>query len=112
MKILQINFKFHMSKESFLALTEPAAEALAQVEGLHWKIWLLNEETQEGGGVYLFESVETAQAYLAGPLIGGLVRHPGLSDVNVRLSGYMAEPTRITRGPIPRVALATNGQQA
>jgi hypothetical protein len=100
MQILQINFKYNMPVQSYLALTTASAEAIAQVEGCLWKIWLLKEDAQEAGGVYLFESAQAAQAYLASPIVEGLAQHPGISDVSVRLSGYVEEPTRITRGPV------------
>jgi len=94
-----------MSKEEYLAITVPAAETIAQVEGCLWKIWLMNEETQQAGGVYLFENVETANAYLAGPLVGKLASHPGLSDISVHLSGYVEEPTLVTRGPVQNLVM-------
>jgi hypothetical protein len=109
MQILQINFRFNMPIESYLALAASAAEAIAQVEGCVWKIWLLNEASQAAGGVYLFTSVETAQAYLASPFVAGLASHPAISNVSIHLSGYLEEQSRITRGPLPSLELAAAG---
>ncbi|SDK26887.1 Putative mono-oxygenase ydhR [Actinopolyspora mzabensis] len=49
------------------AMTEAFTELAESIDGepgLLWKIWTENRETAEAGGVYLFESHETAQRYL------------------------------------------------
>ena len=53
--ILQINYKLSSSVARFMKEANPAADALAAVAGLRWKIWLVNEAEQEGGGIYLFD---------------------------------------------------------
>lgn len=49
------------------AMTEAFAELADSINtepGFRWKIWTEHPETGEAGGVYLFESHETAQRYL------------------------------------------------
>lgn len=43
-RILQVNFS-----------AQGVADAFAEVPGLRWKTWLLDERRQEAGGIYLFE---------------------------------------------------------
>lgn len=39
------------------------AESIATEPGLRWKIWTENAETNMAGGIYLFDDMESAQAY-------------------------------------------------
>lgn len=41
------------------------AESIANEPGLIWKFWTENQATGEAGGVYLFEDLPSADAYLA-----------------------------------------------
>ena len=31
-----------------------------------WKVWIINDENKEAGGIYLFEDADTLNAYLGG----------------------------------------------
>ncbi len=53
-KILQLNFKFSVSRAEFEQAVSPVVSQFAVVAGLRWKIWMINEEEQEAGGIYLF----------------------------------------------------------
>jgi len=53
----------------FLGKSREAATTISSVEGLIWKIWVLQEEEFEMGGVYLFATRESAEAYLNHPVI-------------------------------------------
>ena len=63
--LLQVDFDYQGPFGDVMsnALKE-LAESINREPGMIWKIWTENERTQEAGGVYLFESEETAQAYL------------------------------------------------
>ena len=98
--IVQINFKYHMPQVEYKGMTEHAAQPIAEVEGLVWKIFLFNEATQEAGGHYLFENVAAAEAYLNGPLITGLRQHPGIKNTSVKLFNIQESATEVTRGPV------------
>ena len=41
------------------------AHDLVNEEGLIWKIWTENEETKEGGGVYVFDNINDVNRYAA-----------------------------------------------
>ena len=63
--ILQVDFPTHgpfgqEMSEAFQAL----AESINQEQGLRWKIWTENIETQEAGGIYLFDEQKYAEQYL------------------------------------------------
>jgi hypothetical protein len=98
--VLQINFKFNVSPAELADAFAPLAEPIAKVPGLRWKIWSLNEATSEFAGIYLFDDAGSVQAYLEGPIIAGLSKHPALSDISVKQFGVIDEFSAITRGPV------------
>jgi hypothetical protein len=102
--VLQTNFTFNVSAEEFQAAAEPLAEAFAAVPGLVWKVWLLNAQTREAGGVYLFDSEASLAAFLDGPLVAGMKESPAIVDVTVRALPVWDAVSSITRAPIPAVA--------
>ena len=98
--LLQINFTFSVSPAELAEAFGPLAEPIAQVPGLRWKIWSLNEATSEFAGIYLFGDVDSVQAYLEGPIIAEVSKHPALSDISVKQFGVLDEFSAITRGPV------------
>jgi hypothetical protein len=99
-KILQINFKFSISPAELAEGFAPLAEPIAQVPGLRWKIWSLNESQSEFAGIYLFDDTASAQAFLEGPIIAGVSEHPALSDIRAKQFDVLDEFSAITRGPV------------
>ncbi len=98
-KLLQVDFPFNCFfwKKMTEALHELALSITAE-PGFIWKIWTEKEIFSEAGGIYLFESEETANAYLEKhtarlkklcvPEVRGRIY-----DINVQLS-------KITKAPI------------
>ena len=99
-KILQINFKFNISGEEYEKAVSPIAGPIAAVDGLRWKVWIVNEAENEAGGIYLFADESSVQAYLAGPIVAQLKSHPALSDISAKVFDVMDKPTAVTRGPL------------
>jgi hypothetical protein len=99
-RILQINYKLSSSVSSFMKESNPVADALAAVAGLRWKIWLVNEAEQEGGGIYLFDDSATLKAFLEGPILAKLKAHPAVGEVQVKQFDAWEELTNVMRGPI------------
>jgi hypothetical protein len=96
----QINFKFNVSPAELAEAFAPLAEPIAKVPGLRWKIWSLNEATSEFGGIYLFDDADSVQAFLEGPIVAEVGKHPAVSDINVKQFGVIDEFSAITRGPV------------
>jgi hypothetical protein len=99
-RILQINFKYHVSRNEYEGAVAPLAEPIAAAPGLLWKVWILNEAEQEGGGIYLFADSQSLDAYLNSEIVAGIVSHPALSDFSVKQFEVMAGITAVTRGPV------------
>lgn len=97
--LLQIDFPFSgpFGDQMAEALKDLAVSITGE-PGFIWKIWTENENTKEGGGIYLFENEKTAKFYLdkhTARLKGFGVQevHAKIFDVNESLSS-------ITNGPI------------
>lgn len=99
-KLLQINFKFSIAKAEYEAAAASLAETFANVDGLRWKIWILNEAKNEAGGLYLFDSEASLEAYLNGPLAAQVKSHPAFSEMSAKPFDVMPGPTATCRGPV------------
>ena len=97
-KILQITFRLNVPGAEFEHIARSLASDFAQLPGLTWKIWLMNETEREAGGIYLFDDVSSLDAYLEGPL--AVMAHPALSDLVAKQFDVIEDCTAITRGPV------------
>jgi hypothetical protein len=98
--ILQINFKLNVPPAEFEEIASSLARDFAQLPGLIWKIWLMNETEKEAGGIYLFQDESSLQAYLEGPLAAAVMAHPALSNLAAKQFGVIEDCTAVTRGPV------------
>ncbi len=98
--MLQLNFNFSVTKEEYEQAVSPLADKFANVPGLKWKIWILNPDKSEAGGIYLFENQASVDNYLSGPLAETVTTHPALSNFSIKQFGIMKDITQITRGPV------------
>ncbi len=99
-KLLQINFKFNVTKDEYEATADALAGEIAKVDGLRWKVWILNEAENEAGGIYLFNDEASLDAFLKGPLAAQVQNHPAIEDMTAKPFDVMPGATAITRGPI------------
>ena len=99
-KILQVSFKFNVSRAEYEQAVSPLASKFADVDGLRWKIWTMNEAEKEAGGVYLFDNEASLNAFLNGPLAAQVTSHPALSEFSIKQFDTMDNITAVARGPI------------
>ena len=66
--IMQLNFKLHVSADQYEQAVAALADQFAALNGLRWKIWMVNAGEQEAGGIYLFDDAASVQAFLESPL--------------------------------------------
>jgi|SRR5579862_4529181 len=102
--ILQINFNLNVPAPEYEKMCDSVAQAFADVPGLKWKIWLLNPATQEAGGIYLFDSQASLDAYLNGPMVAQIKSLPALRNISAKQFQVMADVTAITHGPVGATA--------
>ena len=99
-RLLQLNFRFSVTSAEYEAAVGPLADDFAALDGLIWKIWMIDEEKGEAGGIYLFDDEASVQAYLDGPLAAGVLNHPALSEFSAKQFDVMEGVTGVTRGPV------------
>ena len=99
-KVLQINYKLNGPRAVYETENLPYAEPIADVPGLRWKIWGVNEEESNFSGLLLFEDADALQSFLESDLAKAVTTHPALSDFEVTPFELMAPETMITHGPV------------
>lgn len=107
-KILQVNFNFSVSKADLEQAFGSLADQFASVAGCRWKIWMINEEKKEGGGIYLFNDQESIDKLLNSALIAGVLSHPALSNFTAKTFEVSEAVTRVTRGPLENALAAAD----
>ncbi len=80
------------------------AQAVADVPGVVWKVWLLNEKDGEAGGIYLFQDEQSLTAYLSGPIVSQIKSLPQLCEISAKRFETIPELTVVTRGPVPALS--------
>jgi Putative mono-oxygenase ydhR len=93
--ILTVNYRLTIPTSLFRANAKAPARAIAQVPGLVWKIWGLDDATGEGTSLYLFRDTESAAAFAEGPVIDELRKGP-TSELSVRTAPVELELSRLT----------------
>ena len=101
-QILQINYTFSGSRAAYEEANLPYAAPIAEIPGVRWKIWLMNETAHEAGGIYLFDDEAAAQAFVDGPVVAALRDDLSLSHVSLKQFDILEAHTDITRGPVGR----------
>jgi hypothetical protein len=99
-KILQVNLKFSIPRADLEAAWIPVAQPIADVPGLLWKVWLMNEAEHTAGGIYLFESEAAVRAWMAGPIVAAMMVSPVLSNIDAKVFDVLQPHSGITRAPL------------
>lgn len=97
--ILQVDFPYHgpWGQEMTEAM-EGLARSIADEPGLLWKIWTVNEETHEAGGIYLFKTRSDAEAYLT--MHTARLAGFGVPQVNGKIFSVNEDLSKIDHAPI------------
>ena len=96
-KILQINYKLNGPRAEYERENLPYAQPIADILGLRWKVWIINEGQSEAGGIYLFDDDAAVKAFMDGPIVAEMKGDPTLS---IKPFDVIADLTSITRGPV------------
>ncbi len=101
MRLLQMDFPFSGGdKEEMDRTLQDLSKSIAAYPGVIWKIWTVNEATQEGGGIYLFEDEASLHTYLQ--MHTERLKGLGVTTLNAKIFEIPEVLTEITRGPIPQ----------
>ena len=81
--IVQINFPFAGPAADLRTAMLAAAPKFTGMNGLVWKVWLVDEARKEGGGIYLSSSRALADAFAAGNIVAELRKSRPGAEVKV-----------------------------
>ncbi len=97
--VLQVDFKMNgpFGDEMAEAFSD-LAKNINEEEGFIWKIWTENSETNEAGGIYLFETKETAEKYIE--MHSKRLADFGINNVNAKIFTINSKLTEMTNGPL------------
>lgn len=76
------------------------ARSINDEEGVIWKIWTENAEAKEAGGVYLFETKESAENYLA--MHSARLTSFGITNIRGKIFEVNEALSIINHGPIQK----------
>lgn len=99
-QILQVNVNFSIPRAELEASWLGFAQPISETPGLVWKVWLMNEERKEAGGIYLFESADALRTYVDGPAVAALKSSPVISNISAKTFDIMSEHSAVTRAPL------------
>ena len=97
--LLQVDFPYAGPWGQAMAQAmEGLARSIAQEPGLLWKIWTENEAAGEAGGIYLFQDISSAEAYLA--MHTARLQGFGIPHVNGKIFAVNEALSQLDRGPV------------
>ena len=102
MKLLVVRYGRQLGKDDpeqargFLA----AAEKIAGLPGLVWKLWGYDDVEHVAESIYLFDTDEHARVWGDGPMRSALGSHPGISDIEVRYYDVDERLSKVTHAPL------------
>jgi hypothetical protein len=108
MKLLVVRYGRQLGKDDpdqsrgFLA----AAEKIAGLPGLLWKLWAYNDSEHVAESIYLFDTDEHARAWGDGPMKSSLGSYPGISDIKLRYYDVDEQLSAVTRATLAPTAHA------
>jgi len=97
--LLQVDFKQDgpFGEEMVTQFTD-LANSINEEKGFIWKIWTESEQSKEAGGIYLFETKEDAESYLA--MHTKRLNGFGITNVNGKLFKTNDALTTLNHGPL------------
>jgi hypothetical protein len=102
--VLHLRFKLQVPPDALLSQSRHAAATIASIPGLIWKIWLLQKDRSEIGGLYLFANRESALAYLDHPIVQAVCTNPAVRATDSQLWDVENPLSALTRAPLPELA--------
>ena len=103
MILVQINFKFpaSMMGEVLFDNAKALAESINHEAGFISKIWIENPNTEESGGIYLFENQETAENYVS--MHSERLKEMGVDQVEVKYFQVNKPLSQLNQANLPNV---------
>ena len=112
-KIFTTKFTYNIASEELKKIMPAVAAKFSQIPGCIWKIWIINEENNEAGGVYLFESLSELDQYINSALFSSVAKNPAFSNLQINSFDVSETASAITGAPSiqSKFESKTNDQQ-
>ena len=99
MHIHIINFNITgINRNEYEAAAMELTSAFAEFPGLKRKHWLANEENNTYGGVYIFDSKESHDAFVKSKLYAGVKGNPSFTNFSGKSFENITKLAKHTRG--------------
>jgi hypothetical protein len=102
-KVFTTKFNYSMPTEELKKIMPAVAPGFSTIPGCCWKIWLINEDRKEAGGVYLFESAKELEQYLNSDLFASVENNPAFSNLQTNAFGVEGSASVITGAPLMKM---------
>jgi len=99
-KVFTTTFNYSMPTEELKKIMPAVAPKFSEIPGCIWKIWLINEDRKDAGGVYLFESATELEQFLNSNLFASVANNPAFSNLQTNTFGVAEAASVITDAPI------------
>jgi hypothetical protein len=104
-KVFTTKFNYSMSTEELKKIMPAVAPRFSDIPGCCWKVWLINEDHKEAGGVYLFESATALELFLKSNLFASVANNPAFSNLQTNTFGVEEAASEITGAPLMKMAV-------
>lgn len=96
--VLQIHFPFDGPfGDAMSELMAELATSINEEPGLRWKLWTESPERRQAGGIYLFDDIATAEAYLEKH--SARLSEMGITDIEAQVFEVNTSLSQINHGP-------------
>jgi hypothetical protein len=102
-KVFTTKFNYSMPAEELKKIMPAVAPKFSEIPGCIWKIWLINEDRKEAGGVYLFESATELEQFLKSNLFASVANNPAFSNLQTNTFGVAEAASVITGAPLVKM---------
>jgi len=104
-KVFTTKFNYSMPAEELKKIMPAVAPKFSEIPGCIWKIWLINEDRKEAGGVYLFESVTELEQFVNSNLFASVATNPAFSNLQTNTFGVAEAASVITDAPLMKMGV-------
>jgi len=94
-----------MPAEKLKQIMPAVAPDFSAIPGCCWKIWILNEDRKEAGGLYLFESAGELEQFLKSELFASVTNNPGFSNLQTNTFGVVEAASLLTGAPLMKMGV-------
>jgi hypothetical protein len=102
-KVFTTKFNYSMPTEELKKIMPAVAPKFSEIPGCNWKIWLINEDRKEAGGVYLFESATELEQFLNSNLFASVANNPAFSNLETNTFSVAEAASVITDAPLMKM---------